>query len=105
MNKEDILELIACGEGEIIEFKETFNREATETAGAFANKKGGKILIGVNDKGHIRGIMSGKDTLNNWVNQISQATDPCVIPDVQILELDKKNIGIIEIKEFPLAAS
>lgn len=102
MKKEDVLELIAQGEGETIEFKESYDREATETTGAFANTKGGKILIGVSDKGHIKGIMTGKDTTNNWVNQISQATDPCVIPDVQILEIGKKKIGIIEIKEFPI---
>lgn len=45
-------ELINKGESDTLEFKENFsNREVTETAGAFANTKGGQILIGVSDNG------------------------------------------------------
>jgi len=53
MNKEGILKLINSGESETVEFKENFNMEAFETVSAFANIKGGTILIGVSDKGKI----------------------------------------------------
>jgi len=102
MSKEDILEIIDRGEGETVEFKERFDIRATQTAGAFANSKGGKILIGVSDEGLIKGFTLGKDTSNDWINQISHATDPCVIPDVKIFELEGKSVGLIEIKEFPI---
>ncbi|MEA3294209.1 MAG: hypothetical protein U9P81_04430 [Euryarchaeota archaeon] len=34
------------------------------------------IVIGVSDKNNIKGITIGKETLNQWTNQISQSTDP-----------------------------
>lgn len=46
------------GESETLEFKENFDRENVETAGTFANTKGGLILVGVSDKGLIKGIQT-----------------------------------------------
>jgi ATP-dependent DNA helicase RecG len=38
-------------ENQYIEFKQNFNEDVIETLVAFANTKGGKVLIGVNDNG------------------------------------------------------
>jgi ATP-dependent DNA helicase RecG len=38
-------------ENKFIEFKSGFNEEAMEALSAFANSKGGKVVVGVNDKG------------------------------------------------------
>ena len=46
-----ILEIIKNGENEQIEFKESFNKEVIETIVAFANTKGGIVLIGVSNRG------------------------------------------------------
>jgi ATP-dependent DNA helicase RecG len=43
-----IKDLIKSGESEILEFKEKFDDRTVESAVAFANAKGGMILIGVN---------------------------------------------------------
>lgn len=51
MNEKELKKLLASGETETAEFKENFDKETIETAGAFANTKGGIILIGVFDKG------------------------------------------------------
>ena len=56
MKKEAISKLIHSGESETVEFKENFNMEAFETVSAFANTKGGTILIGVSDRGKINGV-------------------------------------------------
>lgn len=57
----DIRTLIMAGENDQIEFKETVKEDKTKkdlvrTAVAFANTKGGKIIIGVNDNAEIIGI-------------------------------------------------
>jgi ATP-dependent DNA helicase RecG len=72
VNNSDIVELIKQGESSLVEFKETFDKEAVETVGAFANTKGGSLLIGVSDKGKIKGLTIGKTTLRDWANQILQ---------------------------------
>ena len=46
MSEARIKELIEKGENEILEFKESFDKGMIETASAFANTKGGVIIIG-----------------------------------------------------------
>jgi len=102
MNQDQIIEQIKKGESETVEFKENFDKESIETAVAFANTKGGIIFIGVSDKGKINGVETGEKTVNSWTNQITQSTNPRVIPDIEISNIDGKNVIIIRIKEFPI---
>lgn len=97
-----IEQLIKSGESETVEFKQGFSREAIETAAAFANTKGGIILIGVKDNGQIVGITIGKETLIDWRNQISQSTEPSIYPEIDEIEIRSKTIVRIIIKEYPL---
>ena len=76
----DIKQHIALGENTTVEFKESFGREAIQTAAAFANTNGGVIFIGVSDRQEIKGITIGKETLSDLSNRISQATEPRVAP-------------------------
>lgn len=98
----EIRKMIENGESEKVEFKENFDKEAVETAVAFANTKGGVILIGISDKGEIKGVRIEKDTLKNWANQISQSTEPSIIPDIFDRAIDKKHIVVVQITEFPI---
>ena len=75
MNEKEIKELLDSGETETVEFKVSFDKETIETAGAFANTKGGVIFIGVSDKGEVEGIYIGKDLLKDWANRISQGLE------------------------------
>ncbi|MCI0552836.1 MAG: helix-turn-helix domain-containing protein [Anaerolineae bacterium] len=102
MDLEDLRKLIHGGESETVEFKISFDRETVETSGAFANTKGGTTVIGVSDKGEIKGIEIGMQTLKDWSNQISQSTEPRVVPEMESFEEDGKNVVLIRIKEFPL---
>ena len=58
--RERLDRLLAEGESETTEFKESLDREALETVAAFANTRGGTLLIGVHDDGTVRGITLGK---------------------------------------------
>ena len=71
-------------------------------AAAFANTKGGIVLIGISDKGVAKDIKVGKESLKNWANQISQSTEPRVIPEIEVCELDGKSVVAIKIKENPI---
>ena len=102
MEQTDLRKLIKDGETEAVEFKVSFDKETLETAVAFANTKGGVILIGVSDKGDVKGIQIGKETLKDWANQISQNTEPRIISEFEIEEIDRKKIVVIRIKEFPI---
>lgn len=102
MNEKELNKLLELGETETLEFKENFDSETIETAGAFANTKGGTILIGISDINKIKGVQVGGETLKNWVNQVSQSTEPRVITEIELGETNKKRIVIIKIKEFPI---
>jgi len=51
-----IEEIIGVGEGYHLEFKESFDKSFIEEVCAFANSSGGKIILGISDKGIIKGI-------------------------------------------------
>ncbi len=95
-------DLIKIGESDTVEFKEKFDERTIESAVAFANTKGGIIFLGVSDKNKIMGITIGKETLNKWTNQISQTTDPRIIPELEKVEVDGKNVVAVKIKENPI---
>jgi len=79
----NLSDLIKIGESDTVEFKEKFDERTIESAVAFANTKGGTIFIGVSDQNNIKGIKIGKETINQWTNQISQKTDPRIIPELR----------------------
>ena len=57
-------------ESEKIEFKTSFNDGVIETLVAFSNAKGGTVYVGVTDKGEIKGIQLGKETIQNWIHPV-----------------------------------
>jgi len=56
MNVEAIKTLAALGESSNLEFKEAFSDSLGKEICAFANSRGGKILLGVSDKGELKGL-------------------------------------------------
>ena len=81
------LELIAGGESQTVEFKETLSsgaqREAMESLVAFANTDGGRVFFGVRDDGFVRGVEIGKDTLENMANKVRRHTYPSLPVDTR----------------------
>ena len=90
------------GESETLEFKEKFDDRTVESAVAFANAKGGMILIGVSDKGAVTGVDIGKETLAKWANQVSDKTEPQLIPEIEVLEFEGKQVVAVNVPEYPI---
>ena len=99
MTKKDIQNLLK--ERETVELKSSLSliKEISEAISGFANTKGGKVLIGVDDAGRILGVQIGKGTTENLVNRIGQNTDPKVHPKISVEEMDGKKIILVEVKE------
>lgn len=97
-----IFEIIAHGESETLEFKERFNTDVIEAAVAFANTRGGRILIGVSDNGKLIKQRFAKEVLRDYVNRIATATEPSIIPSAEKQSSQEGEIIVLSVSEFPL---
>jgi ATP-dependent DNA helicase RecG len=98
----DIHKLLSSGESEKVEFKQSFNDEVIETIAAFANTTGGSVFIGISNAGKITGTSIGKETLQQWANEIKNKTSPSLIPEITEHEVDELTIYQIRVSEFPV---
>ena len=102
LQKKSLKETIAGGENEQLEFKAGFDRETIQTLSAFANTNGGCIIIGVDNQGTVHGIQTGQETIQNWLNQIKQATSPSIFPDIDLITQNDKTAALLSIQEYPV---
>ena len=96
-----LIEKVQLGEDATIEFKRTLphrNSLADEIA-AFANARGGIILIGVDDNGEIIGVdQQGLNKAEKTVVEICRdSIDPIVLIFTEKLRIDDKNLLKIEV--------
>jgi ATP-dependent DNA helicase RecG len=101
MNKH-IQHIIQQGENEQVEFKSSFSDEVIISLVAFANTKGGKVYVGIEDTGAIKGVQIGKETIQKWMNVIKSKTQPSIIPTIEAHSMNKKMIISIHVQEFPV---
>jgi len=99
----NLINLIKKGESQTVEFKKSFaeQKEILQSICAFANMKGGKILIGVSDKSEIIGADIGKNTLEKIPQKIRETFDPVVFPSLVVEEIEGKNIVVVDVSESP----
>jgi ATP-dependent DNA helicase RecG len=95
MNKAGVRKIIRLGEGISIEFKECWNnlsKDVFESICAFLNRKGGDLLLGVNDRGNITGIdpkavNQVKTELVTTLNNPQKLNPPCyLVPEEMVLK-------------------
>lgn len=88
-------------ESEQLELKREFNDKALRSVIAFANSKGGKLYIGVDDDGEAVGV----DDTDKEQLRISNTVREGISPDVtmfvsyQIDKIDDKNVIIIDVQK------
>lgn len=84
------------------EFKQAFSEDVIQTLVAFANAKGGTVHIGRRDDGTPCGVTLGKETIQKWINEIKQKTEPSIIPDVDIENIEDKQVVTLHVQEYPV---
>ena len=93
-------ELILHGESETVEFKEKIGRseKIAETAVAFANKRGGVILFGVDDSSDVVGLAEGKhgETITNILRR---HCNPQIRYEISKRQLEEKDIILVHVEE------
>lgn len=94
--------ILATAENDTLEFKTTFNQDVIQTAAAFANTRGGRIVIGLSDTGQLTGAEFPQELLRDCVNRISNSTQPAVIPDAEIHHHPEGQLLVLSVPEYPL---
>jgi ATP-dependent DNA helicase RecG len=102
MKEKELLQIIGNGENECVEFKEHFTKEVITALNAFVNTSGGSVIIGVSNKGRITGITISSETIQTWINEIKQKTEPSIVPMVFEFEIEGKNSIVLSVQEFPV---
>ena len=100
----DIKEIVKNGENKTIEFKEIIpnSKKISQTAVAFANGAGGKILIGITDDRKIVGIDEKRDIfkiIDDLNTIIYDSCYPNINADIYTENKDNETILVIEV--FP----
>jgi len=90
----DLEEMVLRGESETVEFKESTGewKEIIKTISAFANTKGGIIIVGINNKSKVSGIQIGKRTSEDLANKIKENTDPKIFPEISVENMSRKDV-------------
>jgi len=96
MNEKDkIIKLLSLGETETVEFKKEPNEAFYKTISAFANTKGGTIILGIRDKNEIVGVQPSSKFLEDLTNRIINKLS--IDPDITTLNIDGKRVLIINV--------
>lgn len=94
LTKDDLGIILQEGEGQKIEFKESFTPAIVKDFVAFANALGGKIFIGVDDRGQIKGV-NVTNILKSQITDLAKNCDPSIPINLQVLD----KIIIVDIEE------
>jgi len=104
MTEQEILKVIRCGETSTVQFKQRFTstKQIAEEFVAFANSKGGRLILGVEDKtGKILGlsydeIQSASRELGNVAND---QVRPTIFLQTETVEVEGKMLLVADIQE------
>lgn len=101
MREDELLTLVARGEGGELEFKsgDVAPGKLAREVVAFANLRGGRILLGVEDDGKLTGWR--KDKTEEWLmdSVIAENVHPRIIPDYEELVVKGKRIGVVAVPQ------
>ncbi|KIA92108.1 ATPase AAA [Pedobacter kyungheensis] len=96
-----IKSLIMQGEGVMLDFKKTINNteKIAKSLVAFANNKGGKLLVGVADDGSIKGVKSEEEEKYMILTSAHQFCKPAIEPRFEEIYVDDKLVLVVDIPE------
>ena len=95
----NIKRLILQGEGTTLDFKKTItsNEKIAKSLVAFANNKGGQLLIGVADDGTIKGVKSEDEERYMITKAAHQFCKPAIEPEFEEIYVDDKLVLVVKI--------
>ena len=105
MNREQIIEIIRCGENSHVQFKEHFTtqKQMAEELAAMANAKGGIIIIGCKDKtGEIVGLNyeEVQEASNQMGNTAQEHVRPTIYLQTETIPVsEEKSILVVHVDE------
>ena len=93
--------MIFEGEGVSLDFKKTITscEKIARTMTAFANNKGGKLLIGVYDDGTIKGVKSEDEERYMITRAATEFASPPLSPEFEEVYVDDKMVLMVDIAE------
>jgi len=96
---EEIVNLIRQGDNDNVEFRRHSGGPnlLAKIISSFANASGGKLIIGVNDKGRIFGCE--KESVMETFNKAKSKLTPCPDISIEFVEIEKKVLAIISIEK------
>ncbi|WP_316737183.1 helix-turn-helix domain-containing protein [Pedobacter aquatilis] len=96
-----IKSLILQGEGVTLDFKKTITNtgKIAKSLVAFANNKGGKLLIGVADDGTIKGVKSEEEEKYMILTAAHQFCKPAIEPNFEEIYVDDKLVLVANIPQ------
>ena len=96
MDKFQLLRLIAEGEHSRLEFKERPGKDIAATIAGFATAEGGRILLGVSDRGEIVGCpLTGQQRAK--LSRAARDCKPSV--DMGIIHIREENVFVLDVKQ------
>lgn len=95
----NIKRLILEGENVSLDFKKTISssEKIAKTLVAFANNRGGKLLIGVADDGHIKGVKSEDEEKYMITKAAHVYCKPAIEPKFEEIYIDDKVVLVVDI--------
>ncbi|GAB1430085.1 ATP-binding protein [Ignavibacteria bacterium] len=101
MRRNELREIIAAGESSTVEFKRKFTsgEKIAKEISAFANTKGGLLIIGVDDDKRITGIRSEKEEIAQVEHACAFFIEPVIEPFIEIVEIEYKDVVVAHIAE------
>jgi ATP-dependent DNA helicase RecG len=101
MKQETIATILAEGEGKMVEFKRELpsGEQIAKTVVAFSNTSGGRLFVGIDDKGEVAGVDSDGlfEIQDRIVSIIFDRCYPNILPEVYTVTHKEKLLLVIEV--------
>ena len=100
MKLDELTRLVQLGEGELLEFKTKVPRaeRIAKEVIAFANTKGGRLLLGVDDDGTIRGVRDSAEEEYALTEALEAHCDPPVVFSTERIPIsNKRNVILVRV--------
>lgn len=104
LDAEQLLEIIARGEGRQIEFKRGLPgpEKTARSICAFANTNGGMLIVGVTDQGRVYGVEKARSVVRELRRICAETVAPPVQPEVLSLTIEGLHVVVCSV---PLSAA